>query len=1138
MAYDYKGTKITGKSSTAKVFSKSGIKNATKGDTYFNTETGHVYKCTEGGKADEAKWKYTKTDIAKKPTVSVTSLGAPVRQNGNHKMKAEWKVPSAMVDKEKGDRATALDICWYLGIKGKDPKEVIHTKNENQTQSTINLNDLTIGSKTYTRSSFYPFKRKFLNYVTCKVISKNSKGAGASAKSTRKFQKPRKPSISAFTFNTETGELSCTITTDAGADYKERYDTRYKMTVYYSSTKTTSTIHDDHTTDTSKTLKFDDKNYAARSYSDYAHVTVYAWARGYAGASETVSRDYYIAYPRQAIITNVKVSSKTSSGKCTIYVDTKSNAKGAKAHPIDRVKLEYLADVEYALADAIPAGASWETTDIMDDGQCKALAMPVADLIPERGNYTWVRLKTYHASETVLYRYSNYYRVKALETPEATAADDVIKILSATAGADGESAVVELVWDDGQTPSTGTELTWDTDENAWKSTKEPSSHEFTWSDGERTVDNVTWPGSAEITIKDLEEGEAYFVKARRYLEGDTVSYSEYSNAATVIPNEKPEAVVATADRYIARGSSLSVYWTFSGNGLQKEWQILAKSGMAETFTGNGTNKVFTVSSEVESVTSVKINGTATSAYTRSGQTFTFNSAPANNATIAIEYEAFATVVANGEGSLGATQIDAERISACADNNNMTFIVMVSTGSGFVTSEEHTVTIIDKPTLNVTATSTLTAQPLSFTAVASVQSDLIVIVTGQGAVGQFPQGVLRQTAGDTIHSDLYTPEWAMLYAQTTDTTVLDKRYYKYQNSTYTAVEPVGTENPANEGWYEESGGVSTTIELPAGLDFWDKGTYTLSVTAIDRQTELHSDENISNFTVAWSHPAPSPAPTEVYALSHDTSASDNKNYYEYDSQTQTYIVVDSDSTDNPSQEGWYEVTITNYVTVTPVNSTDENGVHHLAAQIALTPPPNYAQTDVYDIYRMTGDGAYLIGQGFPLTYTATDEYAPFGEDMTNYYRIAVRTADGDVSFYDAEYVLEYDGIRLDFANGYVEYPYGVSIGDSYKKDVDIRHHLNGGVNGYWNEGIERKGSLGTETIKVIQRSDIDMTRQIARYTGPVFVRTKEGTAFEGDVQITDLATKNKAMMTIAIDATEIDLTDEFMLPTPYGFEDAQ
>ena len=136
------------------------------------------------------------------------------------------------------------------------------------------------------------------------------------------------------------------------------------------------------------------------------------------------------------------------------------------------------------------------------------------------------------------------------------------------------------------------------------------------------------------------------------------------------------------------------------------------------------------------------------------------------------------------------------------------------------------------------------------------------------------------------------------------------------------------------------------------------------------------------------------------------------------------------------------------------------------------------------------------------------------------------------------MLGYDGIRLDWSGGYIEYPYSVSIGDSYQKDVDIRHHMDGSINGYWNQGVKRKGSLNTDAIKILQQEDIDLTRQLARYTGAVFVRTREGTAFEADVQITDLSTKNIAVMSIAIDATEIELTDEFMLPTPFKLDEGE
>ena len=53
------GTKITGTSTTATVFSGSGITDALVNDVYVNTSTGNMYRCTTAGAASVAKWVYT-----------------------------------------------------------------------------------------------------------------------------------------------------------------------------------------------------------------------------------------------------------------------------------------------------------------------------------------------------------------------------------------------------------------------------------------------------------------------------------------------------------------------------------------------------------------------------------------------------------------------------------------------------------------------------------------------------------------------------------------------------------------------------------------------------------------------------------------------------------------------------------------------------------------------------------------------------------------------------------------------------------------------------------------------------------------------------------------------------------------------
>lgn len=55
----YSGTGITGTSTTATIFSGSGVSSAVVGDMYLNTSTSNVYRCTVAGNASTAKWVYT-----------------------------------------------------------------------------------------------------------------------------------------------------------------------------------------------------------------------------------------------------------------------------------------------------------------------------------------------------------------------------------------------------------------------------------------------------------------------------------------------------------------------------------------------------------------------------------------------------------------------------------------------------------------------------------------------------------------------------------------------------------------------------------------------------------------------------------------------------------------------------------------------------------------------------------------------------------------------------------------------------------------------------------------------------------------------------------------------------------------------
>lgn len=1083
---NYKGKKITGTSTTAKVFKKSGLKvkkgHPAKKDTYRNTQTGHMYQCTKGGEPKNAKWKYTNTIIIAKPDTAVESLSAPERTtvDGNNRyMKSTWKVPDTLKDSKNGKRAENEVVEWNVnGLK------VSSTLGQTATESQINLNSFKVGNTTYNRNSFYPYSTTKLTSVSVTVNPKNSKGNGSKPQTqTRAFYTPRTPELADLAFNGSTGIVSVVCKTNAGDDYYERVRTRYKVTV--TNTRTDGepiSVQDTSSTSTEFTISFDASDYQQLSFDEYIKVEIEAWAQGYAGDSGKAKETFYVAYPAQATIEDIEVTSRDSGGKCTVFIATNHTEE----HPVDKVKLEYMANCTYKESASIPGDASWSSSDIEDNAQCTALSLSVTNLIPDPGKYTWMRVMSYHAAENVLYRYSNYMRVYALETPIVTAADDDIVIISAITGGDGKSAVVHLGWNaDGEDDSTGTELTWSEEEDTWKSTDEPDIHEFTWSDGPvykltedtyiqqgktyftrsgsgtdadpyvytevqspsaaslSTYYEVEYYDSATIVIKGLDEATKYYIRARRYLEDDIKTWSPYSNQETVITSETPDVVMADCASYIPEGASLPITWTFTGNGLQTQWQIIERIAVTE-----------------------------------------------NNTTTIVD----GAVIAEGEGSRSATQIDAERLAEFAVDNQVMLSVHVSTGSGFVQSEDHLITIVEPPTMEITVPATLTAQPFAFIAASNRECDLTIIVSAQGVSGQYPDGIHRQTNGDTVYSDVISPIWA----------------------------------PGNDG-------LTATIQIPAGLDFWDGALYSISVVATDRQTGLQCEVDPIGFAVNWTNKAVSLIPEPEYEASLDTEVDEDKTYYQY--ADEQYTAVDPEGTENPSQEGWYEPVDNAYIHLTPIDEVDENDWHHQAVKINLTPPTGCSATDVYDIYRMTGDGAYPIGIGFPLTYEAVDEYAPFGDALTLYYRIALRTVDGSISYADFEYAADGDALRIDWRDGILELPYDIAISSKYKKDVEVRNHLDGSRDAYWNGNIEHNDSLNSDLIRLESQEDVNLARQLGHFAGAVFVRTPEGEAYEANVQISDMSTTG-LFEAIAIDAEEIGITDEFILPTPFTAEEEE
>lgn len=113
----YSGNKITGTSTTATIFSGSGITAAVVNDRYVNTDNGNYYKCTVAGAAAVAKWVYEGTSII--PAGQRIYWGTHLTHtDGSAKATATAISSVAIGDKYINHSTGRLYECTKAGVSG------------------------------------------------------------------------------------------------------------------------------------------------------------------------------------------------------------------------------------------------------------------------------------------------------------------------------------------------------------------------------------------------------------------------------------------------------------------------------------------------------------------------------------------------------------------------------------------------------------------------------------------------------------------------------------------------------------------------------------------------------------------------------------------------------------------------------------------------------------------------------------------------------------------------------------------------------------------------------------------------------------------------------------------------------------
>ena len=192
--------------------------------------------------------------------------------------------------------------------------------------------------------------------------------------------------------------------------------------------------------------------------------------------------------------------------------------------------------------------------------------------------------------------------------------------------------------------------------------------------------------------------------------------------------------------------------------------------------------------------------------------------------------------------------------------------------------------------------------------------------------------------------------------------------------------------------------------------------------------------------------------------------------------------------------------------TAVIDTDYN-----VAKITATAPTGTLTGDTFDIYRLSADKPELIVQGGTWGTTYVDPYPAIGE--YGGHRVVFRTYNDDYTTVDSEPawvdlqedegdILDLDYSIIDFSGNELEVRYNMELSSAFAKDFTETKYLGGSVVGDWNAAVSRTGSVKAVCLTDADQETIETVRALATYAGICHVRTKDGSSFAADVQVSD------------------------------------
>lgn len=598
---------------------------------------------------------------------------------------------------------------------------------------------------------------------------------------------------------------------------------------------------------------------------------------------------------------------------------------------------------------------------------------------------------------------------------------------------------VRVTWNNNWTEADATELAWADHADAWESTDPPSTFE---------VDNIY---SAAWNISGLELGKTWYIRVRLLNgSGDEVTPGPWSDIYEVDLSEAPNvpALVLSQAAIPADGTVTASWYYESNDGTPQAYAEITEV----TIDANGAHYGLFVETEDLAVIAGKTY------YTYTGGAYTAVTPGGTENPHALGWFEFTEAVI-------ATTTTAQHIDLAAEeygwavNNTYNLAVRVASASGNKSewSAPVPVLIVEPLTINITQTSLETMTIDGETVQALTDMPFTCTVTGAGSTGTTTVAIERAASYFLDRPD-------------------ERTFTGHEGETIAL--------------YTQTGDAQITIDNVDLIGTLDDGAHYRLVATIQDGFGQSAEETI-DFEVHWNHQAAIPsadilidnedlvafitpiAPAEAYEATTDNEVVEGKRYFEADGDD--FEEVTPAGTEDPEALGWYEL------------------------------------NDTCDIYRLSVDRPELIFEGAEFGKKYVDPYPTLGE--MGGHRIVFRTKNGDYITPDntiawADYRIEDgDGIEtmfniIDFNGEQARLMYDINLNAGWEKDFTATKYLGGHIQGDWNAATSRSGSVAGDLVTTRDQATIQTLRRLADFPGICHVRTRDGSSYAADVQVSE------------------------------------